>query len=310
MVHRYECIDILKGITILIIVYGHITPGAIPTFTDYASTFHIPLFFFVSGLLFNNTKYKNDIKAFLTNRTKGLILPFVIFSTVVTILYYFVSNNYIDFLHNLIINGWGGYALWFIPVLLLVELAYLLLNKTSILFRIIIIIICAICSFYSSKHFGYIPYNVLLTFCGLWFYGIGNMCRPILKYTTSLKILPIIGFGSMAFLLSLIYSPISDALPEWFINRIPSPIFYITPLFAIIGLFFLSLLLEKYCHIFVSKTLSICGKQSFIILAFHQIICMIAGQYFPSKITILIMIIVLSFLMWFIPKYIPWILGK
>ena len=45
---HYAFVDILKGIAILLIVYGHITPGAVPFVTDWVSTFHIPLFFFVS----------------------------------------------------------------------------------------------------------------------------------------------------------------------------------------------------------------------------------------------------------------------
>ena len=105
---RYVFVDILKGIAILLIVYGHIIPGTIPFLTEYVSTFHIPLFFFVSGLLYDESKYKESFKRFVTKRVKGLLLPFVIFGAIVTIGYVFVAVDYNSFLKNLLINGWGG----------------------------------------------------------------------------------------------------------------------------------------------------------------------------------------------------------
>ena len=105
---HYAFVDILKGIAILLIVYGHITPGAVPFVTDWVSTFHIPLFFFVSGLLYNDAKYKNDFRSFATNRLKGLVLPFLYFSIIVALGYYFITDDYLRFVTHLLSSGWGG----------------------------------------------------------------------------------------------------------------------------------------------------------------------------------------------------------
>lgn len=105
---HYAFVDILKGIAILLIVYGHITPGAVPFVTDWVSTFHIPLFFFVSGLLFNNIKYKDNLFRFFKNRAKGLVFPFFVFSIIVALGYYYVIEDYYSFLIGLITTGWGG----------------------------------------------------------------------------------------------------------------------------------------------------------------------------------------------------------
>lgn len=107
VIKRYAFVDILKGIAILFIVYGHIIPGIFPSFAKWITTFHIPLFFFVSGLLFNEIKYRNNFKTFLIGRGKGLVLPFLIFSLIVAIGYYFLVDDYIDFLIALLSNGWG-----------------------------------------------------------------------------------------------------------------------------------------------------------------------------------------------------------
>lgn len=308
--NHYVFVDILKGIAILLIVYGHIIPGCIPFLTKYVSTFHIPLFFFVSGLLFNETKYQHNFVGFLRGRTRGLALPFLMFSGIVAIGYYLIEVDYTAFLCNLFRTGWGGYALWFVPVLLLVEIAYYPLAKLHATQRLLVLVICVICSFLSSKCIGHVSHNALLLFCGIWFYGIGNFVRPLLKYSKFMNTPTCCVMIIAGFILSLFYIPICVVLPEWFVNKIPSLVFYLTPLLAIIGMVGLSFLIERCFGKIIVNIFSVCGKLSLIILAFHQIICMIAQQYVPSKVSILTMIICLTFLMWFIPKYSPWMLGK
>lgn len=306
---HYAFVDILKGIAILLIVYGHIIPGAVPFVTYWVSTFHIPLFFFVSGLLFNSIKYKDNLFRFFKNRAKGLAFPFLVFSIIVALGYYYVIEDYYSFLIGLITTGWGGYALWFVPVLIMVEIAFYPLSKMRSTLVLACIIICAILSFISSVKIGLVSNNMLLAFCGIWFYGIGNLCRPFLIYTKKVGVTYYV-LCITGFLLSLLYLPVCHILPEWFINKIPSPVYYITPLFAIGGMVGISLFIERYFNRYIITFLSTCGKYSLIILAFHQIICMIAQQYVSSKLAILIMIVSLTFLVLFIPKYIPWVLGK
>lgn len=108
MADRFIFIDLLKGIAILLIVYGHIIPGSIPGLTEYVSTFHIPLFFFISGLLFDGAKYSNRFKLLCKNRWKGLVLPFIYFSIIVAFGYYFITDAYLPFITNLLFKGWGG----------------------------------------------------------------------------------------------------------------------------------------------------------------------------------------------------------
>lgn len=310
MKERYVFVDILKGAAILMIVYGHIIPGSIPVMTKYISTFHIPLFFFVSGLLFNDEKYGDKFPIFVKERTKGLLVPFLSFSILVAVGYFWGEDNYLEFLYNLLTMGWGGYALWFIPVLFFVELGYYPLAKVAPSYRLLILLGIALLSYLSSMFVGMAPFNILLTFCGIWFYGIGNLVRKWLVFISSLgdrKIALVILLGGA---LSLVYLPITGMHPEWFVNKIPSMVYYLSPLFATVSMVCLSILIERHFGRFVIGFFATCGKQSFIILAFHQIIVMIVGQHLPSKLTIIIMFVSLTFLVWFIPKYLPWMLGK
>ena len=72
--------DIAKGLGILFVVAGHAFPGRI---SDFVNLFHIPLFFFVSGLVF---KFKDGtgIRAFplfFLKNLKGLWLPSVLYGS-------------------------------------------------------------------------------------------------------------------------------------------------------------------------------------------------------------------------------------
>lgn len=56
MIERIKWIDILRAIAIIFVVIGHtLTEGEVQT---YFYSFHIPLFFFISGMLFKNKEEK------------------------------------------------------------------------------------------------------------------------------------------------------------------------------------------------------------------------------------------------------------
>ena len=74
--NRLDYIDSAKGIGILLVVIAHIN------YTQQLLTiiysFHMPLFFAISGLLFDSSKYQN-FKDFLTRKIRTLICPYILF---------------------------------------------------------------------------------------------------------------------------------------------------------------------------------------------------------------------------------------
>lgn len=72
--NRIEWIDIAKGIGIILVIAGH-TFYLGYSYPLYA--FHMPLFFFLSGLLF--VERKQSFSAFLKNKTSSLLKPWLIF---------------------------------------------------------------------------------------------------------------------------------------------------------------------------------------------------------------------------------------
>lgn len=67
---RIETIDIAKGLGILFVVWSH----AKGPFTPYMYQFHMPLFFLISGFLFNS---RNTPAQFLGKKVRSLYIPFV-----------------------------------------------------------------------------------------------------------------------------------------------------------------------------------------------------------------------------------------
>lgn len=119
--------DITKGFAIFLVVLGHIFNGS--RFDRWISSFHMPLFFIISGCLLKYNDYKNiSLKEFIRKRINGLIIPYIYFSILNTILI-FIINRFI--IEDLIINilrvlvGQSVYALWFLPALFISEIIFL-----------------------------------------------------------------------------------------------------------------------------------------------------------------------------------------
>ena len=112
---RLDWVDVAKGITILLMVAGH---TSIPeTISKYIWSFHMPFFFFVSGVFYSEKKYKK-FNSLLKRRIFTLLVPYVFFSVVVMLGYY----GTVYWNPKELYLGWSGYALWFIPVLFMSEM--------------------------------------------------------------------------------------------------------------------------------------------------------------------------------------------
>ena len=136
---RLDWVDVAKGITILLMVAGH---TSIPeTISKYIWSFHMPFFFFVSGVFYSEKKYKK-FNSLLKRRIFTLLVPYVFFSVVVMLGYY----GTVYWNPKELYLGWSGYALWFIPVLFMSEMLLYpfakFMNKTITKIIIIVLLLC------------------------------------------------------------------------------------------------------------------------------------------------------------------------
>lgn len=79
LTNRMQWLDVAKGITIILMVFGH---TSIPKFvSDFIWAFHMPLFFIASGWC---TNWKREgVCKFITKKANSLLLPFVVYSVIV-----------------------------------------------------------------------------------------------------------------------------------------------------------------------------------------------------------------------------------
>ena len=109
---RIEWIDLAKGMAIFLMVCGHTSIPA--NLSNWIWSFHMPLFFIVSGMLFYPNRYPS-FSSFVTKRCRTLLLPWIVF-TIVTVCYSPAESlRLLSGCHNL-------FALWFLPVIFLTEL--------------------------------------------------------------------------------------------------------------------------------------------------------------------------------------------
>ena len=187
---RFDYIDIAKGFGILMVVWAHILITGWTHQMIYA--FHMPLFFLLSGLLFQKEKF-GSFKAFIIRRAKRLLIPYVIYSVATWILWAVfrylrhdeVDSYYMPLLQTFIAQGSGAYmvhnsALWFIPCLFLVEIIYFFTCKTGWVWNLILCFAGTIVSFilggiYGKDYWFLLPLNADAALIALPFYYVGNL---------------------------------------------------------------------------------------------------------------------------------------
>ena len=123
---RINWVDNIKTIGILSVILGHINSPL----NLFIFSWHMPLFFFLSGFFIDTKKSIND---FVVNNFNRLMIPYFIFSTLALIIEpikrTLLGREDIDVLSELIgifffmdyphlINTYG-FVLWFLPALFL-----------------------------------------------------------------------------------------------------------------------------------------------------------------------------------------------
>lgn len=212
----------------------------------------------------------------------------------------------------------GGYALWFIPVLLGTELWYYVICKLS-RNRVIYINVLLIL----STTLGYITYyfdvpnnyDWCLILTAVLFYGIGNIMKDtIISYYKNSSTIKVILTAIVLFILTCSYK-LNPSLPEFATNNIVGPITYIAGISGGLMMCCIAAILSRLLWlpiVSIKRIIVFIGKNSFIVLAFHQIILLLLGSYttLSGCIQRIIMWGLLGILIYVISNYFPALLGR
>lgn len=185
---RLDYIDIAKGIGIMSVVWAHIMLIGWTHRIIYA--FHMPLFFFLSGMLFKKDKY-SDFSSFFLHRCKRLFIPYIIYSVVtwgIWVAFRIIRNDdvgdlWMPLMQTFIAQGSGAFikhnsVLWFIPCLFATEIMFFFISRYKSYFAIFICFALASLSFvlgdiWGNDYWLMPPWNFDAALIALPFYATG-----------------------------------------------------------------------------------------------------------------------------------------
>ncbi len=288
-------IDLAKGITMLTILWGHVMLSGISNTIVYA--FHIPMFFFLSGMVFKRERYTTFF-AFFKKRVRTLLIPYIIFSVLTWLWYicgYLVKGASLEgtwyyLIQTFLAQGSAGYlvhnpALWFVTCLFVVEMIYYFISRFSPVTTCIISALLSFCgwlmmqpnSFFDFKK---LPWNIEVALSAIIFYALGNILSSLItnkkhiNYLKSHKLLSIsiIILSSGVLCIGGIYNGHVSMAQGYLGNS--GILFYGIAFFGIIFMLYLSLFLETAYGSFkfadqIIKYFAWMGKNSFYIMVLH-----------------------------------------
>ena len=308
MNRRIEWIDVIKGIAILLVVIGHTFRDEMLDASyvcDFIKTtvysFHLPLFFSISGCLIYLSREKNIQKitrpSFILKKLNTLIKPFITYGLLIYLIF-IIANQFgpvsrilqnsglviCDLLEYSIMSlkGENPYAihLWFLLALFYMQVLAFVLNRISLKFNI---------------EFKYLFLLVAIVLWNIRIIFVGSMTRvemSFLRYTIYFcfgMIVPklVIKKHSLYIILSGL---------AWIYNL--AFLFYLTPKIddlnfaTYYALYFIQMLSimaiikniydvgKKLVHI---KLLTFLGRNSFSIYLLHQPLCAFVGIILYGK---------------------------
>ncbi|MDE9538163.1 acyltransferase family protein [Xenorhabdus bovienii] len=192
---RIEWVDALKFIAIFWIYLGHFGDNGKQLY-PFVFSFHIPLFFFISGVFYKDCYTNKDLYKTITSSFKKIIIPYFVFSLISLVffsLYYNSNFSQVREMASQILPGIRNHifagSLWFLPCL------FVIISMYSMLFmviknKLIMFFICLCMFLVSSKiGIGYEPkifFNIDSAILYIVYYALGALfSKEILHFELS-----------------------------------------------------------------------------------------------------------------------------
>lgn len=204
---RLVYFDFVKGIGIILMIMGHI--GFSECFDIAIHSFHMPLFFVVSGYFYK----KDNIVVRIIKKARMLLVPYVFWG---------LFNFFIYFVIRLVNEGWDIHhctalvrlfswnnqglgiadALWFLTALFFCDLIYTSLQKSRYCYFLtfMISILFLLISNYTTIR---LPWSINAACVALVFYSVGNVMAADEKFQALWRNL-IIDLGAIFFAVPLV----------------------------------------------------------------------------------------------------------
>src|SRR5690606_37441007 len=213
MQKRIDWVDQVKGFAIFLVVYGH----NFPVTEKFIYTFHMPLFFIVSGFFFPS---KPDFST-LRKRFKSIMIPYFFWAGFLFVFWFLLGRkfgvsaqnpasvwkNFIGIFYAQGDRGFmeWGIPMWFLPAMFLCFLIYFFLKKYLIVRKrsiIAVLLLSAIGFLYSHFTDINLPWSVNVAMVALFFFTFGNLSfNYIQQIPKKWAIFAMVVFATVHFLL-------------------------------------------------------------------------------------------------------------
>ena len=282
---RINKIDILRAIGITLMILGHVF-DFFGKFDRYIHTFHMPLFFIVSGFLF---KSKTDIKLnkLILQKMKRLLIPYCSFAIINYLAWIFLEKGdqvWYKPLIKLVTYNTNGLpicgALWFLTALFWTETFYIILDRIVKKYQIrsiLVITIAVLASWIQNKTDFRLPLTIDTGLVCMGFYEIGRLCKLyggiVYEKLKNYTIGKLIGVGSALAIINAVLAfvnPYVNIKSGWFGIV---PLFWINALIGVAACYMLALLLDRILKDtnLIKKYLISIGTGSIVFLGFNQV---------------------------------------
>jgi len=278
---RLEWIDTCKGLGIFLVVFGHVFQGH--DANTFIYSFHMPLFFFISGFLFKVKE--NSFKPFFKKKFRTIIIPYLSFAIISYLYWVFLERHFRQ--HDLMIsiyeplvgifygngnNNWmqPNIPLWFLTCLFAIEMIYYLIIKTvkRKFFIPLVVLLCIALSVVNGFYFTYyLPLGLEAALGSLVFFGAGHFLKSnvsflnVMNLENKFKLTICCLIFLLLNILLAFYNGLVDVRQSVFQN------FYIYYIAAFCGLLSIVMLAKL---INPNRVLSYFGTNSLTILCIHE----------------------------------------
>lgn len=270
-----EWIDTAKGLGIILVILEHTHA----LFRSYIYSFHMPLFFLLSGFLSRSENVKP--LDFLKKKCRALLIPYLFFAFISLLLNAFVMNVEAElpvFFQEVLTAPRSGLSinptLWFLPCLFAIELIFYAVKKV-VHHPLLTVLVAVGLSIFGYKRMNSgltLPFSLYDALYYLVFYVIGNCVNRV---NMEGKAIRSINFVCCFLTLILFVTPsMYSFIDQWAAGEIYLRYGYsvVIALIGIAGTIFLSTVLKNV------DLLKFWGRNSLIIFATH--IFVLNGCYY------------------------------
>lgn len=264
-------INNLRAVGIILVIIGHNDT----LLTKYIYSFHMPLFLFLSGMLFNDKKW-SSLNNYIEHKVKTLLIPYLILSLILYVIWIpldliqgkFINNtilikNFIGIFYSQGVHEYmtWGVPMWFLTMLFVVNILFFIINKYFKTYIGYVIIILSIIGYLFTYIDMRLPWSINVALVGIVFYAIGFLLRDkIQSYVFNKKSYIIV---CSLFLISIICSTLNKRVDMYSSIYNNYFLFYLG---AISGIFYIVLLVKMLPK---NKIMTFIGVNTIYLLAFH-----------------------------------------